>query len=626
MHVPGPVARVLRAALIAALLGTALPGVSALGATAPAGNDPSDIVLVLDFSGSILEDKAIRTSFADALDGIAARVEETSDTLTAGDATVSIVRFATKAADLADCTGIRLRQNAQAVADLATCLRRVAAAYRKGGDAALTKALGDDTNYVAAMERAATHVPAAAKRPAIIFFTDGRHEASGVPVSRVIPARDRLFGARTPFALLPVGMGVDPDDRARLEAGLAGLRTITPDFEACVGGPLEWPNVVFDSAEAAGQAVALALQNVSCTFTVEPTPTPAPTPTPEPPAPVLNIRTTAGDATIQIAWNAPADAESSPIEDYRARCRPRDGGDWVESTEGVSTETSTTLGGLVNGVEYACEVSAVRTSGGPEVWTAAPLLAMTVGLPPAPAKPAAQPLDTGVRLDTSMPADARVTGFDFECSADGGTTWTIQQQVGAERPSVEIGGLTNGTAYVCRASATNESGQGDPSPLSDVFRPCSGLIDCNPILIVPIAGVVLLFLVWLLLALIRRRAGRAVYVTAQVDQFTPVSLGRGPRVGMDFVKRGSSDRVSGIVPAGGRKADLRIRYTGGVTFQVDGDGRRRKTEFGRVVQVFDREGRMHELVLRAFDQPPQDRRQRASDDIPPEADRRRRQG
>jgi hypothetical protein len=589
---------------------------------APAGNDPSDIVLVLDFSGSILEDKSIRTDFADALDGIAARVEEISDTLTAGDATVSIVRFATKAADLADCTGLRLRLNAQAVADLAGCLRRVAATYRKGVDAALTKALGDDTNYVAAMERAAGHVPVGAPRPAIIFFTDGRHEAAGVPVSAVIPARDRLFGDRSPFALLPVGMGVDPDDRPRLEAGLAALR-ITRDFERCEGGPLDWPIVVFESADSAGQAVALALQNVSCTFTVEPTPTPPPIPTPEPPAPVANIRTTAGDAGIQLAWNPPADAESSPIVDYRARCRPRDGGAWVESTEGLSTETSTTVSGLFNGVEYACEVYAVRP-GGVEAWTPAPLMATPIGRPPAPAKPAAQPLDTGVRLDTTMPADVRVTSFDFECSADGGTTWTIQQQVGGDRPSVEIGGLTNGTEYVCRASATNESGQGDPSPLSDAFRPCSGLLDCNPLLLVPIGGLALLLVGWLLFALIRRRAGRAVYVTAQVDQFTPVSLGRGPKVGMAFVKRGPSDRVSGVMPAQGRKADVRINYTGGVTFQVDGGGRRRKTEFGRVVQVSDPDGRTHELVLRAFDQPPQDRRRGGADEVPPEADRRRR--
>ena len=223
-----------------------------------------------------------------------------------------------------------------------------------------------------------------------------------------------------------------------------------------------------------------------------------------------------------------------------------------------------------------------------------------------------------------MPEGARVTGFDFQCSTDGGGTWTVQRKIGGDVGKVEIGGLTNGTEYVCRASAINESGTGEASPLSDAFRPCSGLLDCNPLLLIPIGGLVLLIAAWLLLALIRRRAGRAVYVTAQLDQFTPVSLGRGPKVGMAFVKRGSGNRVSGIVPAEGRKADVRIRYTGGVTFQVDGGGRRHKTEFGRVAQVTDPDGRTHELVLRAFDQPPQDRRQRVSHDYPPEADRRRR--
>ena len=624
MHVPAHAFRGLRVALLAAVLGTALP-IESIAGTAlavDASDDASDIVLVLDFSGSILEDRTIRTDFGDALDGIADRVAETSATLTAGDATVSIVRFATRAADLADCTGLGLRENPQAVADLANCLRRVADAYRTGVDPALTRAIGDDTNYVAAMEQAATHVPADSARPAIIFFTDGRHEAAGVPVSAVIPASERLFAARTPFALLPVGMGVDPGDRPVLETGLAGLRIIR-EFERCESGPLEWPNVVFDSAEAAGQAVALALQDVSCTFTVEATPVPSATPTPEPPAPVRNIRMTPGDATIEVAWVVPGDADSSPIESYRVRCRPRDGGDWVESTEAAPTNTSATVSGLANGVEYACEIYAVR-SRGDEVWTPANLTATPVGRPPAPAKPTAQVLDRGVRLGVTMPADAPVTGFEFECSADGGTTWGVQRRVQGDRPEIEIAGLTNGTEYLCRAFATNDTGASDASPLSDAFRPCAGLLDCNPILLVPIGALLLLLVVALLFTLLRRIAGRAVYVTAQVDHFSPVSLGRGPKVGMAFLKRGPSNRVSGVVPADGRKADVRIRYTGGQSFQVEGGGRRRKTEIGRVVQVSDRDGRTHELVLRAFDQPPQDRRRAADETIPPERDRRRR--
>ena len=100
MHVPGHAARAILIAVIAALLTSTLPVESIAGTAAAANEDASDIVLALDFSGSILEDKATRTDFADALDGIDARIDETAATLMAGDATVSIVRFATKAADV----------------------------------------------------------------------------------------------------------------------------------------------------------------------------------------------------------------------------------------------------------------------------------------------------------------------------------------------------------------------------------------------------------------------------------------------------------------------------------------------------------------------------------------------
>ena len=130
------------------------------------------------------------------------------------------------------------------------------------------------------MEQAATHLPADAVRPAVILFTDGKHDVKGVPVSQVQPTRDRLFGNRTPFALLPVGMGLDPKDRGPLEAGLQNMR-ITRDMPPCVSGAtFEWPQVVFDTAEQAGNAVAVALQDASCTFTVAATPPPEPTPVP----------------------------------------------------------------------------------------------------------------------------------------------------------------------------------------------------------------------------------------------------------------------------------------------------------------------------------------------------------
>ncbi len=466
----------------------------------------------------------------------------------------------------------------------------------------MTEAIGDDTNYVAAMEQAAGHLPADSARPAIIVFTDGRHEAPGVPVGDVAAARDRLFAERSPFALLPVGMGVDADDRPRLEAGLADLR-ITRDFERCDGGALDWPNVVFDSAEAAGQAVGLALQDVSCTFTVEPTPTPAPTASPEPPAPVRNIRLTPGDSVIEVTWFAPDDRDAAPVQDYLVRCQPSAGGDWVESTEGVSTETSTRLEGLANGVEYACEVAVVRESG-EEPWERADSAAAPFGRPPTPAKPAVQALNQGARLGVAMPDGAPVTGIAYECSTDGGATWSVASEVPGSRTVVDIAGLANGTEYVCRVSATNPSGVSDTSPVSDAFRPCGGLIDCNP-LVLPLLGLMgLLLAAAAALAFWRWYAGRQVYVTAQVDHFASVSLGRGPRVGLTFVRRGPNNRLAGVVPADGRAADLRIRYAGGETFELRAAGRSVKTRFGRQVQITDKHGQTHSVVVRAYDEPP----------------------
>ncbi len=221
----GPVARIVFAIVVAATLASN----GFVATTRAAAPDRSDIVLVLDFSASILQDKANRDRFAGALEGIASRVDETSADLVQGDTTASIVQFAAKAIDTPGCVDLHLLDSPETVGRFADCLRAVAAAYRKGLNPALTKQIGIDTNYVAAMEQAATHLPADAVRPAMILFTDGKHDVKGVPVTQVQPTRDRLFGSRTPFALLPVGMGLDPKDRGPLEAGLQNMR-ITRDM------------------------------------------------------------------------------------------------------------------------------------------------------------------------------------------------------------------------------------------------------------------------------------------------------------------------------------------------------------------------------------------------------------
>ena len=90
--------------------------------------DRSEVVIVLDLSASILRDVANRDRFAAALDRIADRVDATSSDLIAGDATVTIVLFATRAADYAGCVELKLLGSPETVARFADCLRNVAKA------------------------------------------------------------------------------------------------------------------------------------------------------------------------------------------------------------------------------------------------------------------------------------------------------------------------------------------------------------------------------------------------------------------------------------------------------------------------------------------------------------------
>jgi hypothetical protein len=563
--------------------------------------DQSDVVLVLDFSASILDDAANRNRFATALDDIADRIDATSADLSAGDTTVTIVEFATRAADYPRCVELKLFLHPSTVARFADCLREAAATYRTGLDAALTAKIGVDTNYVAAMTVAARHLPADAVRPALILFTDGKHDVSGVPSSEVQATRDRLFGSRSPFALLPVGMGLSSAERPALESGLVNLRLIR-DMPACgSGSQIDWPQVVFESPAEAGNAVAVALQNVTCTFTVAPTPTPAasPTPTPQPtPGEPRAIGVVPGDQQVEVHWAAPT-AVDPPVTGYRTRCRTGDG-EWLEAAQSTAQETSVVIDGLTNGAAYACEVMTVAADAEGE-WTPAPVEATPVGRPAPPAKPAVQPLDGGVRFQVPPADPAVVSDYRFECSSDDGQTWLPGVNVTSDLPTADIRNLVNGTPYVCRAFAANAAGTSDSSPLSDVIRPCASLFDCNPI-VAPAVGVLgallLAAILFAILALYRDRTRG--YVVAVVDVVHTANLGYGSRLGMRFERTDPNGAVTGVVSDRGRHADLRIRHLGGEDFEVRDRSRRHAAKSGEPVVVVDALGTRHQIVLRRF--------------------------
>ena len=281
---------------LGAAFGTIVGGAGVVVAQTP--QDPSDVVLVFDVSDSILESvDGTNVDFATALEDIADRVEVIAGDLAAGNATVSFVAFGRRAIPYpSGCQQLQLHDDPAAVTRFEDCLRATAAEYRAGPNAPVKQQINTaGTDHVAALEEAAALLPAGSSRSAVIFFTDGQNDPPGTArdnenvVAIVTPA----FADQASLAILPVGLG---PRAGAFESQLgAYYDAFFRDMAPCEGrSSFSWPEVVFPSGGQAGAAVALALQEVTCSFTVAPTPiptaavsspTPAATSTPVPATP-----------------------------------------------------------------------------------------------------------------------------------------------------------------------------------------------------------------------------------------------------------------------------------------------------------------------------------------------------
>jgi Fibronectin type III domain len=581
-------------ALVASVVVGMLVGGTSL-VTAQTAGDPSDVVLVFDVSDSILDsDDGTNVQFAAALEGIADRVVVIADDLAAGNATVSFVAFGRRAIAYPDgCQRLALHENAAAVTRFEDCLRKTAAEYRAGRRAPVKQRINTAaTDYVAALEQAAALLPAGSSRSAVVFFTDGEHNPPGTDrdhenvVAKVTPA----FAGRTPLAILPVGLGTGA---GAFESALRAIYdAFLRDMQPCEGRPIfAWPEVVFPSGAEAGAAVALALQEVTCSFTVAPTPTPVPTPTPPPPEAPIGVQVLAGNESLTVQWLPPS---TGVVVDYVVHCRPATGGDWIESTEGVSTTTETVIEGLQPGVAYDCEVAASNgTSTGP--FAAAAASTVVLGIPGVPGQPRVEPMDGAARLSVDPVAGgAPVEQYDYECTSAAGHT-----AVGAgPEPNVVVTGLTNGETFACVAYTENRIGRSAPSPASASFMPCGGLFGCNPWLIWVVGGGVILAILGGLLILARLYARRnRVWVTAQVDGGANRPLGWGPHLGIALDQ---DDAGWYAAPRPLDRAPIRVRYQGKNRFLVQSSAGLRDVHQGDPASVREGRGDTHQLILRSY--------------------------
>ena len=581
-------------------LGCLLGGVT--GVAAQTAQDPSEVVLVFDVSDSILEsDDGTNVEFATALEGIADRVEAIAADLSVGNATVSFVAFGRTARPYpAGCQRLALHEDPAAVARFEACLREIATEYRAGRNAPVKERINTaGTDHVAALAEAADLLPDGSSRSAVIFFTDGQHDPPGTSrddenvVARVRPA----FEGRTPLAILPVGLGAGA---GAFESELTAIyEAFFRDMAPCEGrATFAWPEVVFPSGDQAGAAVALALQEVTCSFTVAPTTPPISTPTPTaPPADApIGVRVLAGNESLTIQWLPPSSGE---VVDYLVRCRPAAGGDWIESGEGVSTSTETVIDGLEPGVAYDCEVAATDgTSTGP--YAPSPASTIVLGIPGVPGQPRAEPLDAAARLSVEPVGGVPVEQYVFECTSGAG-----QAARGAgPDPNVVVTGLVNGETYQCVAHTENRIGRSASSAASASFAPCAGLFGCNPWAMPVLSVLVIALLLGAVLIAGRLYANRTrIWVTAQIDGGANRSLGWGHEhgLGLDRDDEGwfASSRPLDSAP-------IRIKYKGKNRFLVQSAVGIRDVHQGDPAPVRVGAGDVHQLTIRLYPKQPRE--------------------
>ena len=587
------------ALVLSTAFGLLLGGVTLVGAAN--AQDPSDVVLVFDVSDSILEsDDGTNVEFAAALEGIADRVDDIADDLVVGNATVSFVAFAVTAIPYpTGCQGLELNQDPAAIARFEACLREIAGEYRAGASAPVQQRINTaGTDHVAALREAAGLLPAGPTRSAVIFFTDGQHDPPGTvrDGENVVARVTNAFVGRTPLAILPVGLGTgagafETELRRIYDAYLRNM-------EPCEGrSSFAWPEIVFPSGDEAGAAVALALQEVTCSFTVAPTPTPQPTPTPPPPDVPLGVQVLAGNESLTIQWVAPSTGE---VVDYLVRCRPAGAGDddWIESEEGVSTTTQAVIEGLVPGVAYDCEVAAsdgVSTG----AYSAAQSSTVVLGIPGVPGQPRVEPGDAAARLSVDpLSSGAPVEQYVYECTNVAGQ---MVRGAGPE-PNVVVTGLVNGETFKCVAYTENVIGRSAASVASASFSPCGGFFNCNPWAIFVVSGAVAAALAGLAVFVARRYRTRSrVWVTAQVDGGPNRPLGWGPELGVGL-DRDDDGWYAAPRPLAG--APIKIRYRGNNRFVVQSPAGTRDVHQGDVAPVRIGTGDIHQLILRRYRQRP----------------------
>jgi predicted phage tail protein len=184
-----------------------------------------------------------------------------------------------------------------------------------------------------------------------------------------------------------------------------------------------------------------------------------------------NVSGVAGDRSVSLTWTAPTSNGGSTITDYVIQYSSNNGTSWVTLSDGVSTVRSAVIAGLTNGTSYIFRVAASNSVGvGSYSAVTASLVPATVPFQGGNLTVAAGVVPSQVVLQWFAPTDnggSPVTGYAFQSSIDGGTTWgpwpatLITPTASGSRLQYTVNGLSIGTQYWFRVAPINRVGMGN---------------------------------------------------------------------------------------------------------------------------------------------------------------------
>jgi len=192
-----------------------------------------------------------------------------------------------------------------------------------------------------------------------------------------------------------------------------------------------------------------------------------------------NILGTAGVSLVALTWNAPSNDGGRPILDYIIQYSSNSGINWTTFEDGVSTMTSATITGLINGTGYIFRIYAQNQVGDSNYSANSSTITPRTTVPGVPTNLSATAGYKSVTLVWNEPASdggSTIIYYHFQYSIDNGAFWNNLDPSVANVTTKTFSGLVNGRSYIYRVAAQNSVGMGSFGSNSAVVIPSSNCV------------------------------------------------------------------------------------------------------------------------------------------------------